>query len=122
METFQIECLKDGTWSNEIPTCKSKNTPSVDYKDHELPSTGGIRAEPTQGGESWQIHSEPVKGEFHRHIGVGQKFINVSFSNKMLVFQKDLWVPVCFLNTNFTSACIQVAKFAKGIACFQVRN
>ncbi|XP_048660005.1 mannan-binding lectin serine protease 1 isoform X4 [Marmota marmota marmota] len=22
MDTFQIECLKDGTWSNEIPTCK----------------------------------------------------------------------------------------------------
>ncbi|XP_059955257.1 mannan-binding lectin serine protease 1 isoform X2 [Mesoplodon densirostris] len=22
MDTFQIECLKDGTWSNKIPTCK----------------------------------------------------------------------------------------------------
>uniref|UniRef100_A0A8C9A448 MBL associated serine protease 1 n=1 Tax=Prolemur simus TaxID=1328070 RepID=A0A8C9A448_PROSS len=22
MDTFQIECLKDGTWSNRIPTCK----------------------------------------------------------------------------------------------------
>ncbi|XP_036987664.2 mannan-binding lectin serine protease 1 isoform X4 [Artibeus jamaicensis] len=23
MDTFQIECLKDGTWSNKIPTCKN---------------------------------------------------------------------------------------------------
>lgn len=22
MDVFQIECLKDGTWSNKIPTCK----------------------------------------------------------------------------------------------------
>ena len=22
MDTFQIECLKDGAWSNKIPTCK----------------------------------------------------------------------------------------------------
>lgn len=26
-ESFQIECLKDGTWSNKIPVCKSKETP-----------------------------------------------------------------------------------------------
>lgn len=49
MDTFQIECLKDGSWSNEIPICKSKETKSAYYKDHELPSTGGIRAETTQG-------------------------------------------------------------------------
>lgn len=49
MDTFQIECLKEGLWSNEIPTCKSKKTNSVYYKDHELPSMGGIQAETTQG-------------------------------------------------------------------------
>lgn len=26
MDTFQIECLKDGTWSNKIPTCKKSKT------------------------------------------------------------------------------------------------
>lgn len=25
-DSFQIECLKDGTWSNKIPICKSKET------------------------------------------------------------------------------------------------
>lgn len=25
-DSFQIECLKDGTWSNKIPICKSKDT------------------------------------------------------------------------------------------------
>lgn len=50
MDTFQIECLKDGTWSNKVPTCKSKKTKLVDYKDNEqAPSTGGIQAETTQG-------------------------------------------------------------------------
>lgn len=49
MDVFQIECLKDGTWSNKIPTCKSKKTQLVDYQDHELPSSGGIQPEPTQG-------------------------------------------------------------------------
>lgn len=50
MDTFQIECLKDGTWSNKVPTCKSKKTKLVDYNDNEqAPSTGGIQAETTQG-------------------------------------------------------------------------
>lgn len=25
-DSFQIECLKDGTWSNKIPVCKSKDS------------------------------------------------------------------------------------------------
>lgn len=49
MDTFQIECLKDGTWSNRIPTCKSKKTKLVYDKDNELPSTGGLQPETTQG-------------------------------------------------------------------------
>lgn len=96
MDTFQIECLKDGTWSNKIPTCKSKKTQSVDSKAHELPSTGGIRAEPTQGGKPGRYSLSRLGQEFHRHIGVGQKFINVSFSNKMLEFRKDLVGPSLF--------------------------
>lgn len=42
MDTFQMECLKDGTWSNKIPTCKSKNTLLAGYKGHEPPSTEGM--------------------------------------------------------------------------------
>lgn len=39
MDTFQIECLKDGTWSNKIPTCKSKKTKQMGYND-ALPRCG----------------------------------------------------------------------------------
>ncbi|KAK7824575.1 hypothetical protein U0070_021496 [Myodes glareolus] len=41
MDTFQIECLKDGTWSNKIPTCKSKKIKQMGYND-ALPC-GGVR-------------------------------------------------------------------------------
>lgn len=37
MDTFQIECLKDGTWSNKIPVCKSKKTKWLIAKDIVLP-------------------------------------------------------------------------------------
>lgn len=33
MDTFQIECLKNGAWSNKIPTCKSKETKGINYND-----------------------------------------------------------------------------------------
>lgn len=47
MDTFQIECLKDGTWSNKIPTCKSKRTEQIGYND-ALPR-GGVRVGTMQG-------------------------------------------------------------------------
>lgn len=47
MDTFQIECLKDGTWSNKIPTCKSKKTKWIGYNDAFLP--GRVRAMTMQG-------------------------------------------------------------------------
>lgn len=50
---------------------------------------------------------------------VGQKKY-VSFSNKTIGFQKKLFVGLYFLNTDFTSACRQVAKLATGIARLQV--
>lgn len=50
MDTFQIECLKDGTWSNKIPPCKSKKIKLVVYKDNELSGTGE--------GENLAIHSD----------------------------------------------------------------
>lgn len=121
MDTFQIECLKDGSWSNEIPICKSKKTKSVFYKDHELPSTSGIRAEITQRGPLGRCPLKERGQEVSRHMRVGQKKY-VSFSNKTIGFQKKLFVGLCFLNMDFTSACRQVAKLATGIACLQVQN
>lgn len=119
MDTFQIECLKDGSWSNEIPICKSKKTKSVYYKDYEVPSTGGILAETTRGGTTWQVHFESKRAEASKHMRVGQKKY-VSFSNKTIEFQKKFFVGLYFLNMDFTSACRQVAKLATGIACLQV--
>lgn len=46
MDTFQIECLKDGAWSNKIPTCKSKKIKRVDSNDAFL--HGGLEA-PSMG-------------------------------------------------------------------------
>lgn len=46
MDTFQMECLKDGTWSSKIPTCKSKNTLLAGYKGHEPPALGGCEQSP----------------------------------------------------------------------------
>lgn len=47
MDTFQIECLKDGTWSNKIPTCKSKRKEQIGYNDTLPP--GGVRVMTMQG-------------------------------------------------------------------------
>lgn len=49
MDTFQMECLKDGTWSHRIPTCKSKKTKLVGYTDRELPSMAGFEQRPHKG-------------------------------------------------------------------------
>ncbi|XP_072474921.1 mannan-binding lectin serine protease 1 isoform X3 [Notamacropus eugenii] len=36
MDTFQIECLKDGTWSNKIPTCKIVDCSRPEELEHGL--------------------------------------------------------------------------------------
>uniref|UniRef100_A0A2K5RNQ8 MBL associated serine protease 1 n=1 Tax=Cebus imitator TaxID=2715852 RepID=A0A2K5RNQ8_CEBIM len=36
MDTFQIECLKDGTWSNKIPTCKIVDCRTPGELEHGL--------------------------------------------------------------------------------------
>ncbi|XP_036610870.1 mannan-binding lectin serine protease 1 isoform X3 [Trichosurus vulpecula] len=36
MDTFQIECLKDGTWSNKIPTCKIVDCSTPAELEHGL--------------------------------------------------------------------------------------
>ncbi|XP_054537286.1 mannan-binding lectin serine protease 1 isoform X1 [Pan troglodytes] len=36
MDTFQIECLKDGTWSNKIPTCKIVDCRAPGELEHGL--------------------------------------------------------------------------------------
>ena len=70
MDTFQMECLKDGTWSNRIPTCKSKQTLLADDKGHGPQHWGDVSRAHTGPGEPGKRAQRGMGQEFYRHSAV----------------------------------------------------
>ncbi|XP_076404745.1 mannan-binding lectin serine protease 1 isoform X3 [Peromyscus maniculatus bairdii] len=97
MDTFQIECLKDGTWSNKIPTCKIVDCGVPVGLKHGLVTFSTRNNLTTYKSEIRYSCRQPFYKMLHNITGVYTCSAHGVWMNEVLKRSLPTCLPVCGL-------------------------
>ncbi|XP_028731026.1 mannan-binding lectin serine protease 1 isoform X1 [Peromyscus leucopus] len=97
MDTFQIECLKDGTWSNKIPTCKIVDCGVPAGLKHGLVTFSTRNNLTTYKSEIRYSCRQPFYKMLHNITGVYTCSAHGVWTNEVLKRSLPTCLPVCGL-------------------------
>nr|XP_048309838.1 mannan-binding lectin serine protease 1 isoform X3 [Myodes glareolus] len=97
MDTFQIECLKDGTWSNKIPTCKIVDCGVPAGLKHGLVTFSTRNNLTTYKSEIRYSCQQPYYKMLHNVTGVYTCSAHGAWTNEVLKRSLPTCLPVCGL-------------------------
>nr|XP_012326287.1 mannan-binding lectin serine protease 1 isoform X4 [Aotus nancymaae] len=97
MDTFQIECLKDGTWSNKIPTCKIVDCRAPGELEHGLVTFSTRNNLTTYKSEIKYSCQEPYYKMLNNITGIYTCSAQGFWMNKVLGRSLPTCLPVCGL-------------------------
>uniref|UniRef100_A0A2I3GQD9 Mannan-binding lectin serine protease 1 n=1 Tax=Nomascus leucogenys TaxID=61853 RepID=A0A2I3GQD9_NOMLE len=97
MDTFQIECLKDGTWSNKIPTCKIVDCRAPGELEHGLFTFSTRNNLTTYKSEIKYSCQEPYYKMLNNITGIYTCSAQGVWMNKILGRSLPTCLPVCGL-------------------------
>ncbi|XP_050015920.1 mannan-binding lectin serine protease 1 isoform X4 [Alexandromys fortis] len=97
MDTFQIECLKDGTWSNKIPTCKIVDCGIPAGLKHGMVTFSTRNNLTTYKSEIRYSCQQPYYKMLHNVTGVYTCSANGAWTNEVLKRSLPTCLPVCGL-------------------------
>ncbi|XP_044627204.1 mannan-binding lectin serine protease 1 isoform X4 [Equus asinus] len=95
MDTFQIECLKDGTWSNKIPTCKIADCGAPAELEHGLVTFPTRNKLTTYKSEIRYSCQQPYYKMLHNTTGVYTCSAQGVWMNEVLGRSRPTCLPVC---------------------------
>ncbi|XP_025307067.3 mannan-binding lectin serine protease 1 isoform X6 [Canis lupus baileyi] len=95
MDTFQIECLKDGTWSNRIPTCKIADCGAPAELKHGLITFSTRNNLTTYKSEIQYSCQQPYYKMLHNITGVYTCSAQGVWMNEVLGRSQPTCLPVC---------------------------
>ncbi|XP_010622447.1 mannan-binding lectin serine protease 1 isoform X1 [Fukomys damarensis] len=95
MDTFQIECLKDGTWSNKIPTCKIVDCGTPAELEHGLVTFCTKNNLTTYTSEIRFTCQQPYYKMLHNITGIYTCSAQGIWINDMLGRSLPTCLPVC---------------------------
>lgn len=97
MDTFQIECLKDGTWSNKIPTCKIANCGAPAELEHGFVTFSTRNNLTTYKSEIRYSCQQPYYKMYHNITGIYTCSAQGVWINEVLGRNQPTCLPVCGL-------------------------
>ncbi|XP_060054513.1 mannan-binding lectin serine protease 1 isoform X3 [Erinaceus europaeus] len=97
MDTFQIECLKDGTWSSKIPTCKITDCGIPPELEHGLVTFSSRHNLTTYQSEIRYTCQQPYYKMLHNITGVYTCSAQGVWMNEVLGRSQPTCLPVCGL-------------------------
>ncbi|XP_045395851.1 mannan-binding lectin serine protease 1 isoform X3 [Lemur catta] len=97
MDTFQIECLKDGTWSNRIPTCKIVDCGAPAELEHGLVTFSTRNNLTTYKSDIRYFCQQPYYKMLHNITGIYSCSAQGVWMNKVLGRSLPTCLPVCGL-------------------------
>ncbi|XP_066096994.1 mannan-binding lectin serine protease 1 isoform X2 [Saccopteryx bilineata] len=97
MDTFQIECLKDGTWSNKIPTCKIADCGAPAELEHGLVTFSTRSNLTTYKSEIRYSCQQPYYKMYHNITGIYTCSAQGVWMNEVLGRSQPTCLPVCGL-------------------------
>ncbi|XP_026245176.2 mannan-binding lectin serine protease 1 isoform X2 [Urocitellus parryii] len=97
MDTFQIECLKDGTWSNKIPTCKIVDCGAPTELEHGLVTFFTRNNLTTYKSEIRYSCHQPYYKMLHNITGMYTCSAQGVWTNELLGRSLPTCLPVCGL-------------------------
>lgn len=97
MDTFQIECLKDGAWSNKIPTCKIVDCGVPAGLKHGLVTFSTRNNLTTYKSEIRYSCQQPYYKMLHNTTGVYTCSAHGTWTNEVLKRSLPTCLPVCGL-------------------------
>ncbi|XP_052596270.1 mannan-binding lectin serine protease 1 isoform X3 [Peromyscus californicus insignis] len=97
MDSFQIECLKDGTWSNKIPTCKIVDCGVPAGLKHGLVTFSTRNNLTTYKSEIRYSCRQPYYKMLHNITGVYTCSAHGAWTNEVLKRSLPTCLPVCGL-------------------------
>ncbi|XP_044107902.1 mannan-binding lectin serine protease 1 isoform X3 [Neovison vison] len=95
MDTFQIECLKDGTWSNRIPTCKIADCGAPAELKHGLITFSTRNNLTTYKSEIQYSCQQPYYQMLHNITGIYTCSAQGVWMNEVLGRSQPTCLPVC---------------------------
>uniref|UniRef100_A0A452TBD0 Mannan binding lectin serine peptidase 1 n=1 Tax=Ursus maritimus TaxID=29073 RepID=A0A452TBD0_URSMA len=95
MDTFQIECLKDGTWSNRIPTCKIADCGAPAELKHGLITFSTRNNLTTYKSEIQYSCQQPYYKMLHNITGIYTCSAQGVWMNEVLGRSQPTCLPVC---------------------------
>ncbi|XP_052014699.1 mannan-binding lectin serine protease 1 isoform X2 [Apodemus sylvaticus] len=95
MDTFQIECLKDGAWSNKIPTCKIVDCGVPAGLEHGLVTFSTRNNLTTYKSEIRYSCQQPYYKMLHNITGVYTCSAHGTWTNEVLKRSLPTCLPVC---------------------------
>lgn len=95
MDTFQIECLKDGTWSNKIPTCKIVDCGVPEVLKHGLVTFSTRNNLTTYKSEIRYSCQQPYYKMLQNVTGVYTCSAHGAWTNEVLKRRLPTCLPVC---------------------------
>nr|XP_055164349.1 mannan-binding lectin serine protease 1 isoform X3 [Nyctereutes procyonoides] len=95
MDTFQIECLKDGTWSNRIPTCKIADCGAPAELKHGLITFSTSNNLTTYKSEIQYSCQQPYYKMLHNITGIYTCSAQGVWMNEVLGRSQPTCLPVC---------------------------
>ncbi|KAM8771134.1 mannan-binding lectin serine protease 1 isoform 3-T3 [Rhynchonycteris naso] len=97
MDTFQIECLKDGTWSNKIPTCQIADCGAPAELEHGLVTFSTRSNLTTYKSEIRYSCQQPYYKMYHNITGIYTCSAQGVWMNEVLGRNQPTCLPVCGL-------------------------
>ncbi|XP_021040096.1 mannan-binding lectin serine protease 1 isoform X2 [Mus caroli] len=95
MDTFQIECLKDGAWSNKIPICKIVDCGAPAGLKHGLVTFSTRNNLTTYKSEIRYSCQQPYYKMLHNTTGVYTCSAHGTWTNEVLKRSLPTCLPVC---------------------------
>lgn len=95
MDTFQIECLKNGAWSNKIPTCKIVDCGVPAVLKHGLVTFSTRNNLTTYKSEIRYSCQQPYYKMLHNTTGVYTCSAHGTWTNEVLKRSLPTCLPVC---------------------------
>nr|KAF6382814.1 mannan binding lectin serine peptidase 1 [Pipistrellus kuhlii] len=97
MDTFQIECLKDGSWSNEIPICKLADCGAPAELEHGLVTFSTRNNLTTYKSEIRYSCQQPYYKMYNNITGIYTCSAQGVWMNEVLGRSQPTCLPVCGL-------------------------
>lgn len=97
MDTFQIECLKDGSWSNEIPICKLADCGAPEELEHGLVTFSTRNNLTTYNSEIRYSCQQPYYKMHNNITGIYTCSAQGIWMNEVLGRNQPTCLPVCGL-------------------------